>query len=238
MRLIWFVAPLLLVSTLNAQSPEFTSSDVADAAERLTGRRAHMTKEMKLLAGTGLAGPAITLRVVRDEEASLIEEGLAAIRVIESAPAGSVVVVTLDDEKSFAVFGATFATLAKSRRLAGFVVDGSVRGLPELRRLAFPTFARGTVPGSAGGHYRLDAINVPVMCGGIEVSPGDYVVADEDGVAVVPQERYQEALAKAKELRREKQTLLPLIEKYRSYTEAVQERNKAVMKPGNAKPQP
>jgi len=216
-------SPVLLFFALSAQASQFTSSDVADAAEKLTGHRAHMTNEIHLLAGTRLAGPAITMRVVRDDKASITAEGLAAIKVLEDAPAGSVIVVALDDEKAFAVFGATFATLAKSRKLAGFVVDGAMRGLPELRRLEFPTFARGTVPGSAGGHYRLDGINVPLMCGGIEVMPGDFVVADEDGVAVAPKNHYREVLAKAKELRREKQALMPLIAKYGSYTKAVQE---------------
>ena len=201
---------------------------MADAAERLTGHRASMTNEIHLLAGTRLAGPAITLRVVRDERASLTVEGLAAIKVLEDAPAGSVIVLALDDDKSFAVFGATFATLAKSRRLAGFVIDGAMRGLPELRRLAFPTFARGASPGSAGGHYRLAGVNVPLMCGGIEVSPGDFVVGDEDGVAVAPKQFHKEVLTKAKELRREKRELLPLIVKYRSYTRAIQEQSKTV----------
>lgn len=225
------------LNKLSAQHIEFTSSDVADAAERLTGHRASMTNEIHLLAGARLAGPAITLRVVRDERASLTAEGLAAIKVLEDAAAGSVVVVALDDDKSFAVFGSTFATLAKSRKLAGFVVDGSMRGLPELRRLAFPTFARGTSPGSAGGHYRLAGVNVTVMCGGIEVSPGDFVVGDEDGVAVAPKQLYQEVLTKAKDLRREKQELLPLIAKYRSYTKALQEHTRALHRRSAAKRQ-
>src|SRR6185369_12987531 len=132
-----------------AQRLAATSSDVADAAEKMTGRRAHMTSEIRLLAGRRLAGPAITLRVVRDDSASLMEEGLKLVKVLEEAPSGSVVVLALDDEKSFAVYGATIATLAKSRALAGFVVDGSIRGLAEFRRLSFPKFARGTVSGSA-----------------------------------------------------------------------------------------
>jgi regulator of RNase E activity RraA len=129
----------LFVSALIAQGLEFTSSDVSDAAEHLTGHRAHMTNEIRLLAGERLAGPAVTLRLVRDEKASSAEAGLAAIKLLENAPPGSVVVAALEDEKGFAVFGATFAALAKSRKLAGFVVDGSVRDLPDLRALAFPT---------------------------------------------------------------------------------------------------
>jgi regulator of RNase E activity RraA len=208
------------VSTDDLEAPP--AKYIADAAEQVIGHRANMTNEIHLLAGTRLAGPALTLRIVRDETASRSTEGLAAIKAVENAPAGSVIVAALDDEKDFAVFGATFAVLAKSKNLAGFVVDGSVRSLPELRRLGFPTFARGTTPGSAGGHYRLDGTNVPVWCGGIEVKPGDYVVADEDGVAVAPAEQYQEILAKAKALQRDDQAVLPLIEKYGSYIKALQ----------------
>jgi Demethylmenaquinone methyltransferase len=228
--LIAIFASSAAVNKLSAQRIEFTSSDVADAAERLTGHRASMTNDIHLIAGRRLAGPAITMRVVRDDGASLMEEGLKAIKILESAPAGSVIVLALDDDKSFAVFGSTFATLAKSRRLAGFVVDGSMRGLPELRRLAFATFARGTTPGSAGGHYRLAGVNVSIVCGDIEVSPGDFVVGDEDGVAVAPKQLYQEVLTRAKGLRLEKQEILPLIVKYGSYTKAMQEYAEAVRK--------
>jgi regulator of RNase E activity RraA len=216
-----------------AQSPaaalrtDFTSSDVADAAERLTGRRAHMSEEIRLLAGVRLAGPAVTMRIVRDDSASLTREGLAAIRVIEAAPAGAVIVVAMDGEKSFAVFGSTFATLARSRGLAGFVVEGAVRGLPALRRLGFPTFAGGTVAGSAGGHYRIESANVTVTIAGVEVSPGDLVVGDDDGVAVAPRDRWEEVLALAAGLRREKEELLPLIARFGSYTKAIEARRRA-----------
>jgi 4-hydroxy-4-methyl-2-oxoglutarate aldolase len=209
---------------------ELSSSSVSEAVEHLVARRAHMTNEIHLLAGARIAGPAVTMRLVRDEKASGIAAGLAAIKLLEGAPAGSVVVAALDDDKSFAVFGSTFAALAKTRNLAGFVVDGSVRDLSDLKRLAFPTFARGTAPGSAGGHYRIDGANVPVQCGGIEVRPGDYVVADEDGIAVAPKERYPEVVAIAKEWQSDKQALLPLIEKYGSYLKAMQERDAAKRK--------
>jgi 3-hexulose-6-phosphate synthase/6-phospho-3-hexuloisomerase len=225
---------LLAVSQAPAasRSPDFTSSDLADAAERLTGRRSHMSGAIHLLAGKGLAGPAITMRLVRDDSASLTEEGLAAIRFIEAAPEGSVVVVAMEGDKSFAIFGTTFATLAQRRRLAGFVVEGAVRGLPALRRMAFPTFAGGTVAGSAGGHYRIEAVNVTVTCGEVQVSPGDFIVGDEDGVAVAPRERLSEILAKAAALRQEKEDLLPLIARFGSYTKAMEEyRRRAARRP-------
>jgi regulator of RNase E activity RraA len=207
-----------------------TSSAMADAVQQLLGRRAHMASEIHAIVGGAFTGPAVTLRLVRDDGASITEAGLTAIKLIESAPAGSVVVVTLDDDKGFAVFGSTFAMLAKTRKLAGFVVDGSVRDLNDLRQIDFPIYASGTAPGSAGGHYRVQGVNVGVRCGGIDVQPGDIVVADEDGVAVAPQDRYTDILAAATKLQADKQALLPLIAKYGSYLRAMQERDAAAKK--------
>jgi 4-hydroxy-4-methyl-2-oxoglutarate aldolase len=214
-----------------AQVPEFTSASVADATEKLTGRPAQMTSGIHVILGARLLGPAVTLGLVRDEKASVMEAGLATIKLLESAPAGSVVVAALNDEKSFAVFGSTFAALAKTRKLAGFVVDGSVRDIPDLNRLALPIFARGTTAGSAGGHYRIAITNAPVQCGGIEVKPGDYVAADEDGVAVIPKDRYEEVLIAARKVQSEKLEMIRLIEKTGSYTKALAERNAAGRQP-------
>lgn len=213
----WMVIMSLLVS----------SSAFSEAVEQLLHRRAHMTTSIHQISGGAFTGPAVTLRLVHDENASVTDAGLAAIRLIESSPEGSVVVAVLDGDKEFAVFGSTFAMLAKSRKLAGFVVDGSVRDVGELRRLEFPTHARGTAPGSAGGHYRVEATNVAVSCGGIEVRPGDIVVADEDGIAVAPKERYDDLLPLAEKFHNDKQALLPLIAKYGSYVKAMQERDAA-----------
>jgi regulator of RNase E activity RraA len=229
MRLMWL--PLFFLAAMAAQDVELSSSSISEAVEQLTGRRAHMTHEIRLLAGAGFSGPAVTIRLVRDEKASGMEAGFAAIKLLEGVAVGSVVVAALDDDKAFAVFGSTFAALAKARHLAGFVVDGSVRDLSDLRRLDFPNFARGTVPGSAGGHYRIAGMNVPVQCGGIEVRPGNYVVADEDGIAVAPKERYAEAVVIAREWQSDKQALVPLIEKHGSYIKAMQERDGAKRKP-------
>jgi regulator of RNase E activity RraA len=211
-------------------APELASADVADAVERLTGRRAHMASEIRLVAGSRLSGPAVTLSLVREEGAASAAVGLAVVELLESAPAGSVVVATLDDRQDLAVVGASLGVLAGARRLAGFVVDGAVRDLADLRRLGLPTFARGTAAGSAGGHYRLAGVNQAVTCGGLEVRPGDHLVADEDGVAVAPRERLDEVLALAKTLRDEERSLLPLIEAHGSYREAL--RRRAAAPPG------
>ena len=87
-----WMALLALPGSLFAQTP-IASSDAADAVERLTGRRAHLSAEIRRLAGARMVGPAVTLQLVRDEGASLMVEGLKAIQVLEEAPPGAVVVV-------------------------------------------------------------------------------------------------------------------------------------------------
>jgi regulator of RNase E activity RraA len=202
---------------------QVSSSAVSEAVEQLTGKRAHMSGEIHRMAGARLEGSAVTLRLVRDDKASATEAGLTAIKLIENVSAGSVVVAVLEGDKDFAVFGATFAALARTRKLAGFVVDGAVRDLAELKGLDFPTFARMSAPGSAGGHYRIEALNAPVWCGGIEIHAGDLVIGDDDGIAAAPAGRIAEVIVAARKWQSDKQTLVPLIEKYGSYLKALQE---------------
>jgi regulator of RNase E activity RraA len=86
-----------------------------------------------------------------------------------------------------AVLGDLISTKARHRGIAGFVVDGLVRDLPEIRKLGdFPVFARGVTP-IGPLHRGPGEINHPVSVGGIVVNPGDIICADLNGVVVVPQ---------------------------------------------------
>jgi 4-hydroxy-4-methyl-2-oxoglutarate aldolase len=215
------LALLTLPAFSSAQSRSFSSADVADAAEQVTGRRSHMGSGVRLLAGETIYGPAQTIRLVKDDKATA-ETAAAAIKFFEEAPAGSVIVAVMEGEKDFALIGASFVTLAKARHLAGFVIDGSVRDTAQLHTIALPVFARGPVPGSAGGHFRVAGINVPIQCAGVEVRPGDIVAGDSDGVAVVPHERLDQVLQTAQEMHRDEDLLLPLIAKFGSIRPAMQ----------------
>ena len=109
----------------------------------------------------------------------------------------------------------------KYRGFAGAVVDASVRDLPQIKRLQFPVFSRGIVPSTSINHYRFAGANIPVTCAGARVNPNDIVVADEDGVAVVPRAHAAEILKKAQELDYTEHSMVPFIEKFRSIKEAV-----------------
>ncbi|MGW1616820.1 RraA family protein [Streptomyces sp. NPDC002285] len=107
--------------------------------------------------------------------------------------------VAASGSKEKSCFGGVTAAHMQTRGIAGALVDGMVRDLAELRRIAFPTVARGTTPlnfdypaGREDG-----AVNVPVDIDGVRVTPGDVVVGDEDGTVIVPRGEVAAVIAKA-----------------------------------------
>ena len=126
-----------------------------------------------------IAGPAVTVSVPAG--------GINVVKLgIEQAQAGDVVVVTAQGDTSYAMIGGNIALGMQARGICGFVIDGAVRDVSELRDLAFPTFARGIATAAADLGGPRGEVNVPIAVGGVVVNPGDIVVADEDGIVVVP----------------------------------------------------
>lgn len=197
-------------------------ASVADAMEQLYGQRAYMAHDMRPLFTTKFVGPAVTVMLKKEEHKQGAPASQGMLDVIDAAPAGSVYVLVLEDGVDYGAVGALMATAMKYRGLAGAVVDASVRDTPQIRRLQFPVFSRGVVPSTTINHYRSVGANVPVTCAGVRVNPGDIIVADEDGVAVVPRARAADVLKKAQALDDTEHRMLPFIEKYRSIKEAVE----------------
>ena len=227
-----FVPVLVSAAWVTPQPGEITLIDgfrtvevasVSDAMEQLYGQSAYMSHEMRPLSPTKFAGPAVTVQLKKEEH----REGAAASKgmldVIDSSPAGSVFVMVLENGADYAGIGGLMATAMKYRGFAGAVVDASVRDTPQIRKLQFPVFSRGVAPSTTINHYRVSGVNVPVMCAGVLVNPGDIVTADEDGVAVVPVAKAVEVLRKSQELDDTEHRMLPFIEKFRSINEAVRQ---------------
>jgi len=196
-------------------------ASVADAMEQLYGQKAYMSHDMRPISKTKFAGPAYTVLLKKEEhkEGSKASQGM--LDAIDAAPPGSVYVMVLENGLDYAGIGALMSTAMKVRGLTGAVVDGSVRDTPQLARIQFPVFSRGVAPSTTINHFRFAGANIPVTCAGARVNPGDIIVADEDGVAVVPRARAAEVLKKAEELDNTEHTMLPFIEKFKSIKEAV-----------------
>lgn len=136
-----------------------------------------------------VAGPAYTVRCAA-------RDNLMLHAAIYRAPPGSVIVMEAGDVE-YAVAGGNVCAVAQRRGVAAFVIDGVIRDLAEIRRLGFPVFARGVSP-IPGGKEGLGALGGPVRCGGVRVEAGDMVVADEEGIVVVPGARAEVVLEAAR----------------------------------------
>ncbi|HKW99236.1 MAG TPA: RraA family protein [Bryobacteraceae bacterium] len=197
-------------------------ASVADAIEQLYGHRAHMSHDMRPLFMTKFAGPAVTVLLKKEEHKQGAAASQGMLDAIDAAPAGSVYVMVLENGADVAGIGGLMATAMKVRGLAGAIVDAAIRDTPQIKRIQFPVFSVGIAPSTSINHYRFVGTNVPVTCAGVRVNPNDIIVADEDGVAVVPREHAAEVLKKAQQLDNTEHSMIPFIEKYRSIKEAVE----------------
>jgi 4-hydroxy-4-methyl-2-oxoglutarate aldolase len=145
-----------------------------------------------------MAGPAFT--VLAEDDHLPVMAALA-----DSAPGDVVVIAT--GGSSRAVFGELFATEARRRGLAAIVADGFCRDLRGLRAIGLPVFARGTSPRS-GTTVSRAASGATVMCGGVEVSPGDIVFGDDDGLLIASEQRIAAALETAETIARSERSIL------------------------------
>lgn len=150
--------------------------------------------------GIEVAGTALTVRATPGDN-------LAIHRAITMAEPGDVLVVDGEGYTGAAYVGELMCASCRAHGLAGVVIDGAVRDRTEVEAMGFPLYARGVHP--AGPQKAAPgSINVPVTCGGVTVAPGDVVVGDDDGIAVVPAddagpvaERAREKMAAEDDLR-------------------------------------
>jgi regulator of RNase E activity RraA len=175
-------------------------ASVADAVDKLTGKRGYMDASIKpRINDKRICGPAATVLESATDEFVPPQH---ALDLIDEAPKGSVIVISIEGgQPDVAVWGGLMTAGAVANGHVGAVLDGGVRDLTEIRRdYDFPVYAREVSPGTTLGRYKTVAAQVPVRVGGVVVHPGDIIVADVDGVVVVPHERASEVLAMSQEI--------------------------------------
>lgn len=174
-------------------------ASVADAVDKVCGKRGYMDSCIQpRINDKRVVGPAATVLEVATDEFVPPQH---ALDLIDEAPAGSVIVISIPGHSEVAVWGGLMTAGAFANEHAGAILDGGVRDIPEIRRdYDFPVFSRTVSPGTTLGRFKTVAAQVPVEVGGIIVHPGDLVVADIDGVVVVPQAKAAEVLAMARDI--------------------------------------
>jgi 4-hydroxy-4-methyl-2-oxoglutarate aldolase len=145
----------------------------------------------QVIPGSRAAGPARTVRCAQDDI-------LMVHAAMDRVASGDVLVLTMPEPRPVALLGELLATQAKGRGAAAVLIDAAVRDTKELRELGLPVWARWI---RVRGASRAEAgeIDVPVEVGGAAISPGDAVVLDADGGAVIAEERIEEVAQASRE---------------------------------------
>jgi 4-hydroxy-4-methyl-2-oxoglutarate aldolase len=171
-------------------------SDVLDEA----GFRSQaMTARIRPLDdGLAMAGFARTglfrevFHVARDENPYELE-----IAIIDDLKSGDIVVFGCGGSERIAPWGELLTTAARARGAVGAVTDGFVRDVRGIRNVKFPVFHGGIAPLDSKGRGKVADIDVPIVCDGVYVEPGDLIFGDVDGVVVVPRKIEDQVLTRA-----------------------------------------
>ncbi len=126
-------------------------------------------------------------------------DNLALHVALTLAPEHSVIVCAAADDTNVAFFGALMGLDARNSGIVGLVIDARVRDVEELERMEFPVFCAGTSPGQPKKEH-AGAYGVPVKLRGVTINPDDYLIADRDGIVVVPSTIWEEIQGKAYEI--------------------------------------
>lgn len=195
-------------------------ASVSDALEQIAGKRMYMTHGMRPIFSSRFAGFAITVSLKK--EANHDPDALKGmLQAIDTGAPNSVYVMVVEDGSDIAGMGGLMGTAMAARNFSGAVIDGGVRDTAYLQKIGFPVFARGVVPSTSVGHYRFAGSNIPVVCDGVRVEPGDVIVADPDGVVAVPKALAPQVLKLAQEMDFKEHSMYAYIEKLKSIEEAV-----------------
>jgi regulator of RNase E activity RraA len=208
-------------SDLIARFGRVEVASVSDAIEQITGKRMYMTHRMQPIFTSKFAGYARTVQLKKDEGNKDPEALSGMLDAIDQGSAGSVYVMAVEDGDDIAGMGGLMGTAMAARGYAGAVIDGGVRDVGYLRKIGFPVFATGIVPSTSVHHYRFAGAQIALQCNGVPVNPGDVVVADSDGVVIVPKAQAQAVLTLAEQMDFKEHSMYPVIEQLKSIVQAV-----------------
>jgi regulator of RNase E activity RraA len=116
---------------------------------------------------------------------------------IEAAKPGDIIVIDNGGRPDISTWGGLLSLSAKLKGLSGVVIDGACRDIDEARDLGFPVYSRGVVPMTARGRVMQESFNLEIQFAGVQVRPGDLIIADGSGVVIIPKEKEQEAVEAA-----------------------------------------
>jgi len=173
---------------------ELDTSCITDAMSKL-GVAGGLLGIKPVVAGTTFCGQAFTVHYVPCG----ISKGTVG-DFLDDVPAGAVVVIDNSGRTHCTVWGDIMSQVAKVKGIAGTLIDGVCRDVKVIREIQYPIFSKGYYMMTGKDQVEVDAVNVPVGISGVKVTPGDLIVADENGAICVPFEMAEKVLALARSI--------------------------------------
>ena len=167
-----------------ARLEALATSNLSDACDRLGIARCAVHGIVPRWGRTKIVGRAVTIRLIA--AGALPSVAHLGVDAIAASSSGDVIVIDNRGDLHHNCWGEILALGAKLQGVTGVVVDGAVRDVDACEAFEFPVHARGTVPSTARGRIVQEAWNIPIRIGDAAVRPGDVIVADVNGVVVVP----------------------------------------------------
>ncbi|MDA0238196.1 MAG: RraA family protein [Proteobacteria bacterium] len=206
------------------RTPENSTGNIADAVETVTGHRGWMSADMKPLFDVKIVGKAATVLMTRIEPGDNVYSEVPPyhLQILDSAEPGSILVYVMEEGLDIAAIGNLMATTAQIRGLEGIVIDGATRDITAIKEIQFPVFTRRISPATSVGRMVPVAKQIAVMCGGVLVNPGDFIVGDPDGVIVIPHEVAEDVLKLLTEYNQKESKMMPIIKREKSILKAIE----------------
>jgi regulator of RNase E activity RraA len=161
-----------------------------------------------LVPGTSTSGRARTVQFAPDSNVDPARPYDDAIDFIDGTVQGELIVIATDNGNASAFWGELFSAAAKGRGATGVITDGNLRDSDKIVAVGFPAFSRSRRPIDYRGRMRVVAQQAEVTIGSVKIHPGDLVVADDDGVVVIPIEHEEKVIGFARERARSESTVL------------------------------
>ncbi|WP_210414805.1 RraA family protein [Microlunatus elymi] len=191
-----------------------TSAQLSDSLDAL-GERGHVMSAAirPLRPGARIVGRARTIRFEPiAEPAEVVYQNpdpyRPFIEFMDGVQQGDMIVVGTGGDQRSAYWGELFSAAAIGRGAIGVICDSYTRDRPKVEALGFPVFSAGTRPLDYRARMRIESTQQPITCADVQVSPGDLVLADDDGIVVVPEAVREQTVRRANERATTESTVL------------------------------
>ena len=173
---------------LDVMRPSLYSAVVADALDAFGRRRQSPRASLRPMTSPGVLIGRCRTTLWADMAHQDPHPYAKELEAVDGCRPDDVLIAAAGGSMRSGIWGELLSTAARHRGCAGAVVDGAVRDVAKMTAMGFPVFARGTSPCDSKDRQRVIDIDVPVDIDGVTFRTGDLVIADADGVVVVPQE--------------------------------------------------